>query len=217
MGRKRRNGNRTPSGRLSRIQPPDRGNLRVQALRASFEGTTLRAADDLHSALGQVHAAGLLSGTGIDPRILLEHGREWHRLYRATFGGGIATSRFERSDGQAPSLVTTATDLKYIRWARVVARLGWLERDCLNRVCVDYGDTLDLPPFLERLLAEWRRDRRLVRGGEGVVPPEALATRADRERLAHLRNGLVGLVEGVAASPRITTVENRLDMNTNMV
>ena len=158
-GRRKKGGDRFPSGKLRPVH--DYGNVQVQAHRAPFLGQGgVKATDDLHCALGQAHAAGLLEGTRVDGRVLLEHGREWHRLYRATFGGAVLTRNLERIGRSQPNLETTPTDLRYRTWAAIVAGLTAREREYLNLVCVEYGDSWSLPPFLERLINRWKARQR---------------------------------------------------------
>lgn len=189
-GRKKKSGTRYPSGKLRQRQ--DYGNARVQAHRETYlRHGGVKASDDLHSALGQAHAAGLLEGTRVDGRALLEHGREWHRLYRATFGGGIVSHDLERLGRSEPSLAATATDLRYRAWAAIVDRLTARERRCLNLVCVEHGDSWELPPFLERLINRWKARRR-----PPLYAGRNLPTRGDEERLEALKSALLALVEG---------------------
>ena len=191
-GRKRKAGARFPSGRLRHA--PDYGNARVQEHREIYlRPGGVKASDDLHCALGQAHAAGLLEGTRVDGRVLLEHGKEWCRLYRATFGGGIATHDLARLGRSTPSLAVTTTDLRYLAWATIVAELSPAERHCLNLVCIEYGDSWNLPPFLERLVNRWKARQKppLYRGAY-------LPVRGDEERLEALRTALLAIVEGRA-------------------
>ena len=194
-GRKKKAGDRFPSGRLRPRR--DEGNARVQAHRAFYlRHGHVRAGDDLDCALGQAHAVGLLEGTRVDGRVLLEHGKEWCRLYRATFGGGVETHNLERLGRSTPSLATTATDLRYRAWAAVVATLCAAERACLNLVCVEYGEGWDLPPFLERLINGWKARQRPPLYAGAYLP-----VRGDQERLDALKSALLALVEGSRRRP----------------
>jgi hypothetical protein len=92
--------------------------------------------------------------------VLLEHGKEWCRLYRVTFGGAVATRNLERIGRSEPSLETTPADLRYRNWAAIVAGLTPREREYLNLVCIEYGDSWTLPPFLERLVNCWKARQR---------------------------------------------------------
>jgi len=189
-GRSRKSGDRFPNGKLRPIR--DLGNDRVRAHRDLYlRSVGVKATDDLDCALGQAHAAGLLEGTRLDGRVLLEHGKEWYRLYRATFGGGVQTRNLERIGRSEPSSAATPTDLRYRAWAAVVARLTARERECLNLVCIEYGDGWNLPPFLERLINAWKARQ---------IPPlfsgAYLPVRGDRERLDALKSALLAIVEG---------------------
>jgi hypothetical protein len=189
-GRHRKSGDRYPSGKLRPCR--DLGNLRVRAHRELFlRHGGVKATDDLDCALGLAHAAGLLEGTRVDGRVLLEHGREWHRLYRATFGGGVETHNLERIGRSEPNCAITPTDLRYRAWAAIVARLSAGERECLNLVCVEYGAGWDLPPFLERLINAWKSRQRPPLYAGAYLP-----IRGDRERLELLKSALVAIVEG---------------------
>ena len=79
-GRNRKSGDRFPNGKLRPVR--DLGNMRVQAHRELYlRHGGIKASDDLDCALGQAHAAGLLEGTRVDGRSLLEHGKEWRTAY----------------------------------------------------------------------------------------------------------------------------------------
>ena len=189
-GRNRKSGERFPNGKLRPVR--DLGNARVQAHRELYlRHGGIKATDDLDCALGQAHAAGLLEGTRLDGRVLLEHGKEWHRLYRATFGGGVQTRNLERIGQSQPSSMTTPTDLRYRAWAEIVAALTPGERECLNLVCVEYGDGWSLPPFLERLINDWKSRQR-----PPLYDGRYLPVRGDRERLELLKSALLAIVEG---------------------
>lgn len=191
-GRKRKSGSRYPSGKLRPTH--DYGNARVQAHRELYLRTGgVKASDDLHSALGQAHAAGLLEGTRVDGRALLEHGREWHRLYRATFGGSVRTYDLERVGRTVQSLSENGADRRYLDWAEIVAALTALERRCLNLVCVEYGDSWNLPPFLERLVNRWKARQRPPLYAGAYLP-----IRGDQEKMDALKAALLALVEGNA-------------------
>ena len=189
-GRKKKAGDRFPSGRLRQVH--DYGNVRVQAHRAAYlRHGGVKASDDLHCALGQAHAAGLLEGTRVDGRVLLEHGKEWCRLYRATFGGAVLTSKLERIGRSQPSLETLPTDLRYRDWAAIVTGLAAREREYLNLVCIEYGDSWTLPPFLERLVNRWKARQRPPLYAGAYLP-----VRGDEAKLEVLRSALLALVEG---------------------
>ena len=191
-GRKRKSGGRFPNGRLR--QAPDYGNARVQQHREAYlRSGAVKASDDLHCALGQAHAAGLLEGTRVDGRVLLDHGKEWCRLYRATFGGGVVTHNLEQLGRSPPSLTTTSTDLRYVAWAATVASLTSQERHCLNLVCIEYGDSWDLPPFLERLVNRWK-----ARQNPPLYDGFYLPIRGDDGKLEALKSALLAIVEGNA-------------------
>lgn len=189
-GRPRKSGDRYPSGKLRPVRDP--GNVRVQAHRELYlRSGQVKATDDLDCALGQAHAAGLLDGTRVDGRVLLEHGKEWHRLYRATFGGGVQTRNLERIGKSAPNLAATPTDLRYRAWAAIVAGLTPAERQCLNLVCIEYGEGWSLPPFLERLVNAWKARQRPPLYAGAYLP-----VRGDHARLDLLKSALLAIAEG---------------------
>ena len=195
-GRTPKAGKRNKAGRL--LTPHDYGNDRVVAFRAAYlsQGGT-KASDDLSCAIGQAHAAGLLEGTRFDGRALMEHGREWHRLVRSVYGGAVTTSNMEKIGRSRPSLQDNRTDFRYESWHDIVERLPSSERHTLNTVCVHYGETWDLPPFLIRLINEWRLGKGLqLMGYDGLPGPGALPTRSDREQLERLTSALLAVVAG---------------------
>ncbi|MGZ8310879.1 MAG: hypothetical protein ACXWUR_02340, partial [Allosphingosinicella sp.] len=188
-GRKKKGGDRYPCGKLRPAN--DQGNDRVRAHRALYlQHGGVKASDDLDCAIGQAHAAGLLEGLRVDGRVLMEHGREWYRLYRATFGGGVQTRNLERIGRSEPSTMTTPTDLRYRNWAGIVAGLTAHERECLNLVCVEYGDGWSLPPFLERLVNAWK-----ARQSPPLYVGRYLPVRGDAQRLDALKSALLAIVE----------------------
>ncbi len=189
-GRRKKGGDRYPCGKLRPVR--DGGNDRVRAHREPYlVHGQVKASDDLDCALGQAHAAGLLEGTDVDGRVLLEHGREWHRLHRSQFGGGVRTVNFERVDRSAPDLAVNGSDLRYRHWSRIVARLGAAERRVLRLTCIEHGDGWALPLFLERLVNGWKARQRpsLYAGSE-------LPIEADHEALEQLKSALLALVGG---------------------
>lgn len=192
-GRKRKSGDRYSNGRLRPVR--DRGNDRIRALRELYavHGSG-KAGDDLDCALGQAHAAGLLDGADVDARILLEHGREWHRLYRRRYGGSVRTSDFERVDRSEPDLETRSADLRFRLWSRVVDRLEARERAAIDQVCIRHGEGGTLPAFLERLINGWKKKRR-----PPLYDGDHLPIAGDFALLASLKSGLVDLARGVRA------------------
>jgi len=195
-GRKRSAGNRYPNGRLRPVR--DGGNDRVQAHREPYlRFGQVKAVDDLDCALGQAHAAGLLEGMRVDGRVLLEHGREYHRLHRGAFGGSVRTCRFERVDRSTPSLAVTSADLRFRMWSKVVARLDPVERRILHLVCIEHGDGWSLPHFLQRLINSWKARQRpsLYEGAD-------LPADTDFAMLDALKSALLALVDGDRARRR---------------
>lgn len=195
-GRTPKSGKRNKAGRL--ITPHDHGNDRVAAFRADYlSGGGTKASDDLFCAIGQAHAAGLLEGTRFGGRALMEHGREWHRLVRSVYGGTVTTSNMEKIGRSRPSLEDNGSDFRYESWHNIVERLPTSERHTLNTVCVHYGETWDLPPFLIRLINEWRLAKGLqLMGYDGSPGFGVLPTRADREQLERLKSALLAVVTG---------------------
>ncbi|MGQ0560222.1 MAG: hypothetical protein ACT4OE_11705 [Sphingosinicella sp.] len=187
-GRRRRKGERYANGRLKPARDP--GNVRVRAHRAFWQAHgAVTPGDDLDCALGLAHAAGLLEGMRVEGRVLLAHGREWHRLYRGVFGGAVKTRALEPLDRSPPSLETTPLDRRFCAWARIVAGLSLPERRVLQLVAIDHGDGWALPPFLARLVEDYKKRRGLAHAGR---PPTA----ADRRKLAALKAALLALAEG---------------------
>ena len=195
-GRTPKAGKRNKAGRL--LTPHDYGNDRVAAFRADYLSKGgVKASDDLFCAIGQAHAAGLLEGTRFGGRALMEHGREWHRLVRSVYGGTVSTSNMEKIGRSRPSLEDVRTDFRYESWHDIVERLPASERQTLNTVCVHYGETWDLPPFLIRLVNEWRLGKGLqLISYDGSPGSGGLPTRADREQLERLKSALLAVVTG---------------------
>jgi hypothetical protein len=150
-----------------------------------------RRATILHCALGQAHAAGLLEGTRVDGRVLLEHGKEWCRLYRVTFGGSVPDkqARADRPIAAEPRDRSSGSSLSRLGGDR--RRLTPREREYLNLVCIEYGDSWALPPFLERLVNRWKARQRPPLYAGAYLP-----VRGDEAKLAALRSALLAIVEG---------------------
>ncbi len=195
-GRKRKVGPRYKCGKLKPLRDP--GNERVRAHRDLFlRHGQVKPGDDLDCALGQAHAAGLLEGMRIDGRVLMEYGREYHRLHRHVYGGRVRTTAFERIDRSAPSLVARRSDHHLREWEGIVARLSRDEQRCLREVCIEHGEGWDLPLFLQRMINEWKVKALPSLDGTLVLPRPG-----DRQSLDHLRSALLALAEG--RSPRRT-------------
>src|SRR5215213_6852203 len=114
MGRRRGrptlSGKRKPCGRLTaRAVAADRGNERVQALRAAyamFQGG--KAGNELGDPIGKAWVAGLLEGFAADGQAMRDAGREYGRLWRSWFGElGVRTSSPERLARIAPGTAPT--------------------------------------------------------------------------------------------------------------
>jgi hypothetical protein len=122
--------------------------------------------------------------------VLLEHGKEWCRLYRATFGGAVRQARSSgRPIGAAPR--DRPADLRYRAWAAIVAGAPPASANVSHLVCIELWRQLDLAAFLERLVNRWKA-RAAAAALRGRLPPVAATRRSSRL----LRSALLALVGG---------------------
>jgi hypothetical protein len=196
-GRPSQAGKRKPSGRLrARAAAADHGNDRVQAMRALFavfqDG---RAGNELGDPIGKAWAAGLLEGFAADSQAMRDAGRDFGQLWRSCFGDlDIRNFSAERLGGSrgprsvAPSAPSSA-ERRFDRMKAIVAAHSRNTREAFYGLCVDYQDSDNLPPFVERLINE-----RLVLKGQSVAG--TLPIRGDRERLERAADLLEALVAG---------------------
>lgn len=209
-GRPRKDGQRTPKGRLSqagksgRVEP----NSRVQAMRHAyrwFQGG--KASEHLYDPPGRAWAAGLFDGCGADPAAMRDACREYGSGFWVEYrGSAVVVGKYERSvsgGGQGGSSSTPdPAGRRFEALDDMVTRLGRGSRDALHNLCVDHHWFPDEnPAWIDRLIAgrtleEWKRQKR--RDKSVAAPPIAsgLPTKADQAKLGLARLALVALVAG---------------------
>lgn len=145
-GRKRKQGNRTKSGQLSRAGMPhrDKGNPKVEVLRERF-GT------DYGSALGRAYSAGLL-GRGQDGIDRYYEGKRFARIYAKVLDRSYRCA-LDTTPRAGVTIIDGEHDLYEQEWlldmTRRLDRAGlrpWLDQ-LLSPVWHDAG-----PVWLDRLL-----------------------------------------------------------------
>ena len=188
-------GKRRANGRLrARAAAPDLGNAHAQAIRAAFaifQGG--KAGNELGDAIGKAWAAGLLEGYGADAQAMRDAGRDYGQLWRRCYGAlDLRTSSLERRARTAPAPTAStesAAERRFARMDAIVSAFPRVSREAFYGLCVDYRDSDNLPPFIERLINE----RVKLKGRD---PGGTLPVRGDRERIERAAEILTALVEG---------------------
>ena len=197
-GRPSQPGKRKPSGRLrSGAAAIDYGNDRVQARRAVFavfQGG--KAGNELGDPIGKAWAAGLLEGFSADSQALRDAGRDFGQLWRSCFGDldirNFSSERLAGSRGlrAVSSAEPSSAERRFERMKAIVGTHGRNCREAFYGLCVDYQDSDNVPPFVERLINE-----RLALKGSRVAG--TLPIRGDRDRLERAVEILEALVAGI--------------------
>lgn len=160
-GRKRKAGNRTRSGRLSRAGVPavriDRGNPRAE-LRTELYGT------NGSDAIGRAYERGLL-GSGQDAKAMLDTARAIHRAYWAWYATGPIRCALADRTGSAVEH-DEDRERKQERWLndmiRTAERGGRAVRVLFDQLVVDIHPD-EGPAWLQRIIdkeatdADWGR------------------------------------------------------------
>jgi hypothetical protein len=155
-GRKRKAGNRTRSGRLSRAGVPavriDRGNPRAE-LRTELYGT------NGSDAIGRAYERGLL-GTGSEAKAMLDTARAIHRAYWAWYATGPIRCALADRNGAAVEH-DEDREKKQERWLndmiRTVERGGRAVRVVFDHLVVDINPDYG-PIWLDRIIERQAKD-----------------------------------------------------------
>jgi hypothetical protein len=167
MARPRKRGNRTKSGRLSKVQPIDKGCdgvIRRQAIYAA----TRRLDDDTlaidgsqtFDAIGRAWSAGLL---GDDERAaqLRDGARKIAARYWVVFGeygGADSLARFQPSAGNGPP--DSESERRQEEWLNAslkrVTSLGRAYRDIFDAICLDINPDHG-PLWLDQVIWQTKR------------------------------------------------------------
>lgn len=150
-GRKRKNGRRTPAGRLSRAGIPvtyDRGTERVQAMQAIY-------GQDGCDAIGRAYRKGLL-GQGNEAKAMLDIARSISNAYWAAYANGKITSAIGDKSG---GTVTNIDDAREWRREKLlnehlafVRTFGTSHRKAFYELVIDINPDCG-PRWLDRLCA----------------------------------------------------------------
>ncbi len=148
MGRKRKDGQRTKSGRLSRgAANYDYGNIIAQA-------KTKRFGTNGSDAIGRAFESGLL-GDVVDDKVMLDAARSINRIYHQSFSvGSIRSAIGERSYG-ASHIVDNERILRQEKWLincldRIDA-LGPIVRRRFYELCININPD-NGPIWLDNLI-----------------------------------------------------------------
>jgi hypothetical protein len=194
MGRRKKSGKRTATGRLSRAR--DYGNEFVQQRRALFDGLCIRggkAADQVFDGIGQLWALDYLDGHHLDPDLLRDTARQYAAIYwRRNADKAPKIGQPERVGYSRPSLDDNGLDWKFETWLDAIPAY---ERRVLERVVVDHWFNDGNEPFVERLVGHELMQRGRMKFARPVEPN-------DRETLAALLRALFVLVDGVIPNRR---------------
>lgn len=193
MGRKRKTGPRTKSGRLSRAkeaQPWQYGNDRVVELRARFsrfhDG---KAAQQVGDPIGRAWAVGLLENDRIDPAALRDAGRRYGLRYWGHYPSASMVAGYDRDTAHGPSSVDgeDPAGRMFAAMDRMLGDAGRASRQAVQEIVVDHHWLPDSnPDWLERLINE-----RLVRAGLPVAG--YLQRDCDWTRMRRAVEGLMAL------------------------
>jgi hypothetical protein len=154
-----------------------------------------KAGNELGDPIGKAWAAGLLEGFAADSQAMRDAGRDFGQLWRRCYGDldirNFGSERLAVSRGPRPGSygTTNASERRFERMKDIVAAHPRNTREAFYGLCVDYQDSDNLPPFVERLINE-----KLVLKGRpaaGTMP-----IRGDRERLERAAELLEALVAG---------------------
>ena len=179
----------------------DQGNDRIRAMRAVFavfQGG--KAGNELGDPIGKAWAAGLLEGFAADSQAMRDTGRDFGQLWRSCYGDldirSFGVERLAASRGPRPASPAgpSSAERRFERMNRIVAAHSRNAREAFYGLCVDYQDSDNMPPFVERLINE-----RLVRKGRSVAG--TLPIRGDRERFERAAEVLEALVAGSGRKP----------------
>lgn len=154
---KRKNGQRTKSGRLSRAKGGpadprkawDYGNPRVVARRELFDCMAIKggkAVDQVFDGIGQLWALDFLDGHGLDGDTLRDAGRKYAELYWGYYPGGPSISNYDqrtRSSDSGEIPPASKRDLYFAKLDLYLPRPSH-ERDALFDLVIDphNGDSI---------------------------------------------------------------------------
>lgn len=165
MGRKRKAGKRTKSGRLSRAKAYryDKGNHRAQAMQAIYGSNG-------SDAIGRAYTSGLL-GSGQDAKAMLDSARSVSNAYWRAYETGRIICMLGRKTGGGAA--DGAKDRKREEWLaatlQFVNRMGHAHRRAFDQLVIDPHPD-DGPAWLDRLLAVDRHNAAHVRGKQLYGP-----------------------------------------------
>lgn len=175
-GRKRKQGARTKSGRLSRAGQPryDKGTERAQAMQALYGA-------DGADAIGRAYRAGLL-GSGSEAKALLDTARKVSNAYWAAYevGGAFCTLGDKNHGGTAP--VPPEVVRRREEWLNgcldTVKALGHAKRRCFEQLVVDVNPDCG-PHWLDRLCYAHRSRGVMIEPADATALENALTALAE--------------------------------------
>ena len=119
-----------------------------------------KAGNELGDPIGKAWAAGLLDGFTADGQAMRDAGRDFGHLWRRCFGDldirSFGTERLAASRGRplGSSIEPHAFERRFERMKEIVGAHPRNTREAFYGLCVDYQDSDNLPPFVERLINE---------------------------------------------------------------
>lgn len=192
MGRKRKAGARTKSGRLSRAKSAawDYGNERVVEMRSRFarfqDG---KAAQQVFDPIGRAWAVGLLENPRLDPAVLRDAGRRYGQRYWGHYPSAKMVSGYGRDTAPGPESddLDDPAGRLFAKLDRMLVDAGRLAWRAVQELVVDYHWLPDSnPDWLDRLI-----DERMARAGQAVYG--SLHRLDDYQRLERAVEGLMAL------------------------
>ena len=188
-GRKRKNGARTKSGRLSRakIHTHDRGTDHAQAMQALY-------GPDGCDAIGRAYRTGLL-GDGTDAKAMLGIARQIAKAYWAAYENGAFQSPIADKTSGSISSISPEDARRREEWLNrvldTVKAVGWPQRRSFYQLVIDVHPDCG-PHWLDRLCFAHRSKRMMIEPMDAQCLEwalEALATVAnvDMPRVVRLK------------------------------
>lgn len=174
-GRKRKNGQRYPSGRLVNLRDNGAdGVIRRKAIysrRSVVNGEVKIDDSQTFDAIGRAWSAGLLVNPYRDDAVIRDQGRELHALYWAAYGVGqgrdtLGMFMSSRAAGNGAAARERSLNIKL----GILASHGLHVRRAVDALCIDSIECDSGPPWLDRLIvcnatdADWQRLELAIRG-----------------------------------------------------
>lgn len=193
---RRKSGKRDKSGRLAkattragRIVPP---NDRVRERLERFSHKSIlggKAAHDAHDGPGQLHAMGYFHNRDFEPDVIRDIFREYGELYFYWYAAlQPKAAELERHDRGEPNLSASKAERRFMALDDILP-IASDERRAVHKLALDHWGCDSVHPFVERLVNEGMRERKLPVAG-------MLAMSEDLETLEAALRAATSMLEG---------------------